>query len=201
MFWHVTVLQVLFGLKETCHYERKQEILPPKIFFPSKCLKTNLNMTLCIPQPLTASTDHIWPCSASKLCLKGFWAKQGLNFGGFHPFTMSNTPWYSWDPRFIWSNTLPDLQQPPGTKTGHVRPPICLWSAFEGTRAALTLVWTLLSGLTPLGIAGLQNLYNKPPCLTFGSLLGPKLAMCDLQSVSDQLLKAVELPWRWFGPF
>merc|ERR1712112_558410 len=48
------------------------------------------------------------------------------------------------------------------------------------------LVWTLLSGLTPLGIAGLQNLYNKPPCLTFGSLLGPKLAMCDLQSVSDQ---------------
>ena len=74
-------------------------------------------------------------------------------------------------------------------------------TASEGSKATLTMVWTLLSGLTQLGIAGLQNLYNKPPCLTFYSLLGPKLAMCDLQSVSDQLLKAVELPWRWFGPF
>ena len=39
---------------------------------------------------------------------------------------------------------------------------------------------------------------DKPPFLTFSSLLGPKLAMCDLQSVSDQLLKAVELHWHWF---
>ena len=96
-------------------------------------------MAKFISQPLTASTNQIWSCTASKLV--------------------------------------------------------------QLNRAPILLVMTLLQCPTHLGTAGIQGSYGQIPCLTFSSLLGPKLTMCDLQDVSDQLLKAVELPWGWFGPF
>ena len=151
-------------------------------FFSLKMSQKDFHMAPCISQP------------------KRLLSSIGLKFCWFWPFYNVQHTLVQLASK-VHMATLSNLQQPPRTKTGHVQPLICLWSAFEGSRAALALVWTLLSGLTPLGIAGLQNLYNKPPFLTFSSLLGPKLAMCNLQSVSDQLLKAVELPWRWFGPF
>ena len=47
----------------TTHYVQKQEILCPKICFPSKFLKTHFQLVPCISQPLTTSKVQIWICT------------------------------------------------------------------------------------------------------------------------------------------